>query len=82
MLIFDGKPTRYRTLYSATHNIKGLRVLRPFVEIDNRLYMNARVSFSTRPSGRRVIWVSTEDDDEFAIKRTNEYRSCLPNICD
>ena len=62
LLIFNGKPRRYRHLNITMNVISGLDYY-DRVEIDGRFMgMGARFSFSTRPSGRRVIWVSAEVD--------------------
>ena len=74
MLILNGKARRYRQFYVRLCDIwnhfkepSGLDPadtvemrLNVFAVIDWQDYHNARVSQSTRPSGRRVIWVSTE----------------------
>lgn len=63
MLILNGKATRYEYmlgvhLMAFTQDMKIVEM----VEIDGRAYYDVKVSQSTRPSGRRVIWVSMEVD--------------------
>ena len=77
MLILNGKPRRYNQFYVRLCDIwnhftepSGLDPsdtvemrVNVYVVIDWQDYQNVRVSQSARPSGRRVIWVSTEVDD-------------------
>ena len=63
MLILNGKPTRYWLLSVTFGHIFHPADLFPKVNIDSKPYYGAQVSQSTRPSGRRVIWVSTEVED-------------------
>ena len=72
LLIFNGKPTLYRTLDVRLCAV-GLwnDFLMPEVFIrfgvehpyQHQHLSNAQVSQSTRPSGRRVIWVHAEVED-------------------
>ena len=66
LLIFNGKPRRYAELCVELYSAKWLTA-KPTtawqVRIDSIEFDDVRVSFSTRPSGRRVIWVHAEVDN-------------------
>ena len=62
MLILNGRVRRYKTLdvrLCAIGYWHGRFM--PQATIDYKMYDNVKVSCSTRPSGRRVIWVSTDE---------------------
>jgi hypothetical protein len=63
MLILNGKPRRYEYLVVRLCDVFGRKVHGSIVGVDDEVYRNAQVSQSTRPSGRRVIWVHTEVED-------------------
>lgn len=65
MLILNGKATRYKTLYVVLCKIGfiGFHHTSPMAKVDSCVYYDIKVSTSTRPSGRRVIWVHTEVED-------------------
>ena len=67
MLILNGKATRYFQLIVKLWNSNFPGEYFPMANIDGTLYNNVKVSQSTRPSGRRVIWVHTEVEDGMAI---------------
>ena len=63
MLIFNGKPQRWFEWLRVTQRWHRTGKYVSVVEWDLTSWYQVGVSYSTRPSGRRVIWVSTEVDD-------------------
>ena len=61
MLILNGKPRRYKWLRVTTDLVDNLGVYGAEVEIDSQGYYRAKVSFSTRRSGRRMIYVDVPE---------------------
>lgn len=62
MLILNGKPMRYCWLY--VKYAVSYMITVHLVEVDDDTYPDAKVSYGSRDSGRRIIWVSTEVEDE------------------
>ena len=63
MLILNGETRRYDEIYVALYSNKwGTTDGLLHVALDGERLNNETVSFSHRPSGRCVIWVSTEGE--------------------
>ena len=61
MLILNGKPRRYDWLAVSTDFVDRLKVYDTEVAVDSETYYRPKISYSTRRSGRRMIYVDVPE---------------------